>query len=98
MFLPWFKGPSFLLLPESDWPLLPQLENQIIDVASLFINKRERIAVSPLKVRSPSEGFLVLIDYYSDFNRLIRAVCYVCCVVKACTMVNKHKRKSFLNP
>ena len=52
------------MLPESDWPVLPQLENQIVDVASLFINKRERIAVSPLKVRPPSEGFF-------DLDRLL---------------------------
>ena len=48
-------------------------------------------------MRPPSEGFLALIDYYSDFDRLIRAVCYICRMVKACTMVNKRKRNFFLN-
>ena len=33
-FLPWTKGPKFLLLPENKWPLIPFEKDQVVDVAS----------------------------------------------------------------
>ena len=40
-FLPWFKGPSFLLLSENNWPEMPFEKDQIVDVTSLFVSKIE---------------------------------------------------------
>ena len=35
---PWFKGSSFLLLSENNWPKMPLKKDKIVDVTSLFIN------------------------------------------------------------
>ena len=40
-FLPWFKGPSFLLSSENNWPKMPFEKDQIVDVTSLFVSKLE---------------------------------------------------------
>ena len=96
-FLSWFKGPWFLLLLESSWPRMPLEKDQIVDVTSLFINKREIKNEVTLKALAPSDIFLTLISYYSDIQRLIRAICYIFRALRACSIINKRKRKSFLN-
>ena len=61
-FSPWFKGPSFLLLPENNWPEMPLEKNQIVDVTSLFINRHEIKAEPTSKALPPFEKFLTLIN------------------------------------
>ena len=46
---------------------------------------------------SPSEKFVSLIKYYSEFDHLIRALCYVFRMSRACLIKNDKERKRFLS-
>ena len=89
-FLHWFK-PSFLLSLENNWPKMSLQKEQIIDVTLLFINKREVKSEATYKALTPSDKFLTLINYYSDFHRLIRAICYIFRVARVCLIKKKKK-------
>ena len=67
-FLPWFKGPSFLLSPENNWPKMPLEKDQIIDVTSLFVNKCEIKSEATLKALALSDKFLTLIITIRTFT------------------------------
>ena len=94
-FLPWFKGTSFLLSPENNWPEMPFEKDQIDDVTSLFVSSSKIKPVVANNKLNPSEFFKNLINYYSDFHRLICSICYIFHVTKACFIKNRRKRKSF---
>ena len=90
----WFKGPSFLLLSETNRPKMPLEKDKIIDVTPLFINKHEIKSKVTSKAHAPSEKFLILINYYSNFHRLIRAICYIFRATRAC-LIKKIKKAFF---
>ena len=63
---------------------MPFEKDQIIDVTSLFVSKLEIKPEVASKELTPLDKFLTLINYYSDFHRLIHASCYIFRVAKAC--------------
>ena len=95
--LPWFEGPAFLLATNYEFPMPPNSNDE----------EREAIAalaaISDVKNESkncglsPYDKFVSFIDYYSEFNRLIRSLCYVFRVVKACVIKSEKEKKRFLN-
>ena len=85
------------MLPENEWPSIPFETNQVVDVvSSSIINSDIKPKVDTAKI-NPSEKFITLINYYSDFQHLIRLCCYTFRVIKACFIKNLKKRKAFLN-
>ena len=71
---------------------MPFEKDQIVDVTSLFVSKLEIKPKVVSEKLTPSDKFLPLINYYSDFHRLIRVICYIFCVAKACFIKNRRNR------
>ena len=96
-FLPWFEGPAFLLAINYEFPMPPNANDEVREAISSLValsdikNERKMCCLSPLK------KFASFIEYYSEFNRLIRSLCYVFRVVRACVIKDKKERKHFLN-
>ena len=82
-FLPWIKGPAFLLLPENKWPVIPFEKDQVVGRRNEVKPEIDNIKLDP------SNKFLTLVNYYSDFQKLIRSLCYIFRVVKAGCIKNR---------
>ena len=87
-FCPGLKDHLFLLSSENNWPKMPFEKDQIVDATSLFVSKLEIKPEVVSKKLTPSDKFLTLINYYLGFHRLIRTICYIFRVVKACFIKN----------
>ena len=96
-FLPWVLGPEFLLAENYEFPVQPCLKDEIKEsIVSLFSIDDVKIE-GAVDCTSPYEKFVSFIHHYSDFDRLIRSMCYVFRVVKASLLKSKKERKRFLN-
>merc|ERR1712055_666971 len=75
-FLPWFEGPAFLLAVDFKFPSPPNAINEVsetiaaVSVISDIKNEYKSCCLFPF------EKFVEFINYYSDYNRLLRALCY----------------------
>ena len=76
-FLPWVEGPTYLLLPETDWPRMPIKGDQVKSSLALFITINEIKAESKIDLHNPFERFVAFVEHYSDFHCLIRSLCYI---------------------
>ena len=76
-FSPWFEGSAFLLAVNYEFPMPPNATDEVREAISYLA------AISDVKNErkmccfSPFEKFASFINYYSEFNRLIRSLCYV---------------------
>ena len=62
-FLPWTKGPEFLLLPEQEWPLIPFEKDQVVDVVSLFMLSSEVKSEIDNDKSDPLKKFILFVDH-----------------------------------
>ena len=95
--LPWFEGPAFLLAEDYDFPVPPNaadnVRGAISSLAAISDVKNERkICCLP-----PCEKFVSFIKYYSEFDRLILALCYVFRAIKAYAIKNEKEKRQFLS-
>ena len=67
---PWFRGPEFLRFIKDDWPSIDCYDRSQSDVVlSSFLQKMEN--------RTATANLNDLIERYSSFNKLLRAVAYL---------------------
>ena len=66
--MPWFEGPDFLFKSESEWPC-DQKDIPLSTVSSCML----KVEVKP----ETRYIILMMINYYFDFDLLIRACCYL---------------------
>ncbi len=67
----WIKGPSFLLKPQCEWSVRPE------DSMSFAVDDRELKNISIVNVigtQNTKEGLECLVDYYSKWHHLKKAV------------------------
>ena len=95
--LPWVEGPKFLQLPESEWPIFPRNVNPVLNMSALFIIPVDVKHVLKIENVNVGERILLLITYYSDFNRMVHSFCYLFSVFKSWLIKDISKRKLFLN-
>ena len=95
-FLPWVKGPEFLLPLNCEWPTLPILGDEVNKTISSFILIDDIKVECEGNLNYPFEKFVVFIISYSDFHRLIRSLCYVFRLVKDNLMEDNKEKKKFL--
>ena len=69
----WIKGPQFLLWPESEWPLRPDDEKQGMQEDPEVRN----IAVHTILAEESADPVNKLLQYYSSWDRLKRAVAWI---------------------
>ena len=94
-FLPWFEGPTFLLADNYEFPTPPNANDEVREAISALAAISDVRNKYKSRCFSPSEKFTMFIDHYSEFNRLIRSLCYIFRVVKAC-VIKRKKRESAL--
>ena len=94
--LPWVKGPEFLLSLNCQWPSLPIIDDEVNKTISSFISIDDIKVKREGNLNCPFEKFVAFVNYYLDFHRLIRSLCYVFRIVKACLMKDNKEKKKFL--
>ena len=89
------EGPEFWLLPDCERSSLPASDDQVNKVISSFLSTDE-IKTENKNYCNPFEKFVAFVNHFSDFHRLIRSLCYIFRVVKACFMKNDKEKTNFL--
>lgn len=70
----WFKGPNFIIRSETDWPeQLEQRNESLLNDPEI----KNKTAVHTTKVKEENKPMNELINYYSDWKRLKRAVAWI---------------------
>lgn len=69
----WFSGPSWLRLPEENWPLIETTQNESFDETAVDI-EREAIAMN---VITQPEACDILLQYCSSYSQLLRYSCWL---------------------
>lgn len=86
----WLNGPKFLLQDQSEWPKAPNIPSELHPDDPEVKNKT--ITVNSLTVKERQHPIDKLIDYYSSWDRLKRAVAWISKLKE--TMIHlKDKRK-----
>ena len=71
----WQKGPKFLTLPVSEWPIKQTYENELTD--------RVGITMTVAKVNQDNQILQIInVDRFSDYYKLLRVTCRVLAVFK----------------
>ena len=70
----WAKGPDFLTLPISEWPIRQICENELPD--------RIGITMTVAKVNQVTDLRVINVDRFSDYYRLLRITCRIRAVFK----------------
>lgn len=85
----WFKGPSFLSLPEGDWPIfeVPQLMQEERVMFGDEVEAEEFVYISTNQV----EHVLPDINRFSKYWRLVRTTAYVIKMIKCLKMKKKDR-------
>ena len=89
-FLLWIEGPKFLQQSKIVEPQIPPECSLTVSNVTInaFCDIKTEFKVEKLKSIAP------LMHYYSDFNKLLRAVCYILrvfCTITACVKTNDNK-------
>ena len=82
--LPWVEGPEFLLSLNCEWPSLPIIGDEVNKMISSLISIDDIKVEHEGNLNCPFEKFVAFVNYYSDFHCLVRSLCYIFRVVKAC--------------
>ena len=84
-----------MLAVDYKFPTPPSEKGELKEIISSMIALGEVKEEEKDNCFSPFEKFASFIEYYSEFHRLIRSLCYVFHVVKACCMKENKERKDF---
>ena len=90
------EGPAYLLLPKTEWPSLPIASDQVKSVLSSFAAVNEIKVENIIDMDNPFEKYVAFVHHYSGFHCLIRSLCYIFRVIKACLIKNIKEKKKFL--
>ena len=67
----WLSGPSFLRSEEKEWPCQDRLKHHPLEASSTVLS------IKPLEApKQSTEGFVLDISRFSNWNRLIRVTAY----------------------
>ena len=90
-----FEGPTFLLAADYEFPMPPnatdEVRQAILSLAAISDIKNE----CKMCCLSPFEKFVSFIKHYSEFDRLIRALCYVFRAIRARLIKNDREKRRF---
>ena len=96
-FLPWFEGPIFLLATNFEFPTPPNVVNEVSETISALATISDIKNECKSCCLSPFEKFVAFINYYSEYDHLLRSLCYIFRVVKACWLKSKKEKRRSLS-
>ena len=86
----WILGPDFLTKPASEWPRNP---DHIEDLSTEDPEVKRSAGINALSATEPVDPMQLLIDYFSSWNRLRKAVAWILKTRSRLLLLSKKRRE-----